>query len=372
MQSLTNPLVFDGGMFYPGMFNDASKAKFHSIQPFCGAVCDAIYVLRKAHVDATLTQFTVIVDDDMPEAVGVITTRTGQPIVTIRQRYKEVKGGKNRHNMAEVLPHIELTCYHVDLKDRGNANHIISTKPSYISKALKKKVLAIKNHVEEFERTHGSGQAGFVVPHYAENKMDNPSRKSSLSVSTLDLTALIDIAEGKRTYTSESPIIQSRLDKVKETVRRIGKDLVAVQKIIDEFFSVPKWVVCYHGGSERAEPYVTVGVAKIGAYKQGSREHTKPFIKNDRHNFEFDWLLPRQVYRNMEEFYTLIGEDAATDLRLAIKTEVIRQNNDSFDPNIGIPDMRGETDLDSGTSHSRYGNHNVIITEFMCDCSVTQ
>jgi hypothetical protein len=371
MQTINNPLVFDGGMFYPGMFDDASKAKFHSIQPFCGAVCDAIHILRKANIDATLTQFTVLVDDEMPDVVGVITTREGHPVVTLRQRYKEVKGGKNRHNMAEVLPHIELSCFHVDLKDRGNANHIISTKTSYISKALKKKVFGIKNSVEQSKKAHVMGQAAFVVPHYADNKMDNPSRKNSLSVNTIDLTFLVDMMEGKRTYASETPVVQIRIDRIKDAVRKIGSDLMGVQTLIDSYFSMPKWIVSYHNGSERSDPYVTVGVGKIDCTRKGAKNHTKEFITNEKHDYEIEWLLPRQVYRSVEDFYALIGEEYATDLSLAIKTENIRQNSDvPFDPKIGIPSMRGETDLDTGVGYSRYGFLNVMIQEFICDCSV--
>lgn len=362
MQALSNPLTFDGSQFYPGMFTNEKKQEFYKLGAFRGAVEDAVFILRKGGIDAYITTFDTPTDNSA-DAVVLITDRIGTPVVMMRRLYKDTRKTSN-------AAHIELLCRHAEMKDRGSAHSVISVKPQYISKILKKHVYTIRNNLNEDNSKVMVLPFGEVASH-AEAKHNNPSRKVTLDFRTLDIALMLRLIDGTETQQTLTPAMSQRVDVVRSTVNNILNDINKVRDTVNSFYSQPKWVVMYHGSVAYGSPYVTVAAVRVKCDKRGCLNSETPVTTIGAYDFQFEYLLPQQVYLSMEDFYAKVGEVPATDVKLSIKTHIIRHDTSNlFDEEVGIPCGYG-MDFDSGTFMARGNRSNGgLIYCFVSDCNV--
>ena len=363
MQTLDNPLKFDTGIFYPGAWDIPKQTHEFQHYPLLRvAAPDAIHVLRKTGMDVYLADFS-------NGAVSVV-TREGVQVLVLRETTREVP-----HRGTTKA--IELICRLVEFKDRGDQHVVSSVTVPYVIKALKKRAHAIRASVTAISTPTPVSEVLTIVKDYAEHEKNNPSQRTQANIPLSDLTLLIHLVDGKRKQEELTPTMQHRVDVVRNTVQGVIDDHNGVRELVNNFFAVPKWVVQYHAPMlPNMEGYYTIGAFKVECYKRGSRPDPLPnAVTISNYDYDIQWILPLQVYSSVDSFYSMANADAANDLSLAIKTDVIRHKDVQgfFREDMGIPSYGTKVDFDTGTAYNRYSRSNSgLINSYMCDCNAVQ
>lgn len=370
MQTLNNPLKFDEGIFYPGAWEMPKQTnEFCRCSLLSVAAADAIYVLRKAGMDVYLADFNIADNTNVDASVSVV-TRDGVHILILREKYRDVPNKGSTKT-------IELICRFVDLKERGDRNCVSSVTVPYVIKILKKNAHDIRKSLDSYGLATSISDVLTIVKDYAEHEKNNPSQRTQATLPLTDLTMLVYLVDGKLKQEELTPTMQNRITAARTTVQGVLNDHNGVRDLVNNFFSLPKWVVQYHAPMTFGlNGYYTIGALKVDCYKRGSRPDPSPnAVSISNYDYDIQWILPMQVYSSIDSFYELIGADAANDLSLAIKTDVIRHKDIQgfYNEQIGVPSYGTKVDFDTGTAYNRYTRaKSGLITAFMCDCNAVQ